>query len=67
MTPPTRTSVLVVDNEEAVRAMLQAALAHEEYDVVSAVSAEDALRKLGVLTFEVVITDLRFHGVDGIH
>ena len=67
MTPPTRTSVLVVDNEEAVRAMLQAALAHEEYDVVSAVSAEDALRKLGVLTFEVVITAVRFHGVDGIH
>jgi CheY-like chemotaxis protein len=36
MTPPTRTSVLVVDKEEAVRAMLQAALVHEEYDVVSA-------------------------------
>jgi DNA-binding response OmpR family regulator len=67
MKPPTRTSVLVVDNEEAVRAMLQAALAREEYDVVSAVSAEDALRKLGVLTFEVVITALRLHGVDGIH
>ena len=67
MTTPTRTSVLVVDHEEAVRAMLQAALAREEYDVVSAVSAEDALRKLGVLTFEVVITDLRFHGVDSVH
>ena len=67
MTTPKRTSVLVVDNEEAVRTMLQVALAREEYDVVSAVSAEDALRKLGVLTFEVVITDLRFHGVDGVH
>ncbi len=67
MTTPKRTSVLIVDNEEVVRTMLQAALAREEYDVVSAVSAEDALRKLGVLTFEVVITDLRFHGVDGIH
>jgi DNA-binding response OmpR family regulator len=67
MTPPTRTSVLVVDKEEAVRAMLQAVLTREEYDVVSAVSAEDALRKLGVLTFEVVITAVRFYGVDGIH
>jgi DNA-binding response OmpR family regulator len=62
-----RTSVLVVDSEEAVRVMLQAALARDEYDVVSATSPEDALRKLGVLTFEVVITDLRFHGVEGIH
>jgi DNA-binding response OmpR family regulator len=67
MTNSKRTSVLVVDNEEAVRAMLQIALSRDEYDVVSAVSAEDALRKLGVLTFEVVITDLRFQGVDGIH
>jgi DNA-binding response OmpR family regulator len=67
MTNPKRTSVLVVDSEEAVRSMLQMTLSRDEYDVVSAVSAEDALRKLGVLTFEVVITDLRFHGVDGIH
>jgi DNA-binding response OmpR family regulator len=62
-----RTSVLVVDEEDETRAMLQMALARDEYDVVSAVNAEDALRKLGVLTFEVVITDLRFRGVDGIH
>ncbi len=67
MTNPKRTSVLVVDNEEATRAMLQVALSRDEYDVVSAISPEDALRKLGVLTFEVVITDLRFHGVDGVH
>ncbi len=62
-----RTSVLVVDSEEAVRSMVQVALSRDEYDVVSAISPEDALRKLGVLTFEVVITDLRFRGVDGIH
>jgi DNA-binding response OmpR family regulator len=66
MTNSKRTSVLVVDSEEAVRSMLQLALARDEFDVVSAVNAEDALRKLGVLTFEVVVTDLRFHGVDGI-
>lgn len=67
MTNLKRTSVLVVDREEPVRAMLQVALSRDEYDVVSAVNAEDALRKLGVLTFEVVITDLRFQGIDGIH
>jgi DNA-binding response OmpR family regulator len=67
MTNFKRTSVLIVDSEEAVRSMLQNVLLRDEYDVVSAISAEDALRKLGVLTFEVVITDLRFRGVDGVH
>ena len=67
MTTSKRTSVLVVDDEDDVRSMLQATLLRDEYDVVPAVSAEDALRKLGVLTFEVVITDLRFPGIDGIH
>jgi DNA-binding response OmpR family regulator len=67
MTTSKRTSVLVVDDEDDVRSMLQTTLLRDEYDVVSAVSTEDALRKLGVLTFEVVITDLRFPGIDGIH
>jgi DNA-binding response OmpR family regulator len=67
MTTAKRTSVLVVDDEDDVRGMLQTALLRDEYDVVLAVSTEDALRKLGVLTFEVVITDLRFPGIDGIH
>jgi DNA-binding response OmpR family regulator len=67
MTTSKRTSVLVVDDEDDVRSMLQTTLLRDEYDVVLAVSTEDALRKLGVLTFEVVITDLRFPGIDGIH
>jgi DNA-binding response OmpR family regulator len=67
MTTSKRTSVLVVDDEDDVRSMLQTTLLRDEYDVVPAVSTEDALRKLGVLTFEVVITDLRFPGIDGIH
>ena len=67
MTTAKRTSVLVVDDEDDVRSMLQTALRRDEYDVVLAISPEDALRKLGVLTFEVVITDLRFSGIDGIH
>ncbi len=67
MTDLKRTSVLVVDKDEEVRTMLQAALSRDEFDVVLAVNAEDALRKLGVLTFEVVITDLKFRGIDGVH
>ena len=67
MTTILRTSVLIVDDEDAARAMLQVALSREEYDIVTAVSAEDALRKMNVLSFEVVITDLRLPGVDGVH
>lgn len=67
MTTPQRTSVLVVDDDEDARTLLQTTLARDEYDVVSAASTEDALRKLSVLSFEVVITDLRFSGLDGVH
>ena len=65
--PQQRTSVLVVDDDEDARAFLQTTLTREGYDMVSAGSTEDALRKLSVLSFEVVITDVRFPGVDGIH
>ena len=67
MTTSKRISVLVVDAEESARSLLQTALLRDEYDVVPAINPEDALRKLGVLTFEVVITDLRFSGIDGVH
>ncbi len=67
MTIPKRPPVLVVDDDASARALLLLALSREECDVVSAVSAEEALRKLTVLTFEVVITDLRLPGLDGVH
>jgi DNA-binding response OmpR family regulator len=67
MNLPQRTSVLVVDDDEDARAFLQTTLTREGYDMVSAASTEDALRKLSVLSFEVVITDVRFPGIDGIH
>ena len=62
-----RASVLVVDDDDSVRAMLTQTLTRDECDVVPAVSAEDALRKLAVLSFEVVIADLRLPGLDGVH
>ncbi len=67
MASSTRISILVVDADESMRSLSQATLQREEYEIMLAVNPEDALRKLGVLTFEVVITDLRFSGHDGIH
>lgn len=61
-----RPPILVVDDDVDVRAMLQAILSRDEYDVTTAASFEDALRKLSVLTYEVAIVDLRLPGLDGI-
>jgi DNA-binding response OmpR family regulator len=67
MTQSPKPSILVVDDDEEARAMLQLVLARDEYEVTTAASAEDALRKLAVLSFEVVVTDLRLPGMDGVH
>ena len=67
MTAPKRAPVLIVDDDDGMRAILTQILTREECDTVSAISAEDALRKLAVLSFEVVITDLRLPGLDGVY
>lgn len=66
MTQSKKPSILIVDDDEEARAMLQLVLSRDEYEVTTAVSAEDALRKLAVLSFEAVVTDLRLPGMDGV-
>jgi DNA-binding response OmpR family regulator len=67
MTLVKRPPILIVDDEEEARAMLQLVLSRDEYDVTAAISTEDALRKLSVLSFDVVLTDIRLPGIDGVH
>jgi DNA-binding response OmpR family regulator len=67
MTQVKRPPILIVDDEEEARTMLQLVLPREEYDVIASISTEDALRKLSVLSFDVVITDIRLPGIDGVH
>ena len=67
MTQVKRPPILIVDDEEEARAMLQLVLSRDEYDVTAAISTEDALRKLSVLSFDVVLTDIRLPGIDGVH
>jgi DNA-binding response OmpR family regulator len=62
-----RPPILVVDDDEDARNMLQLALSRDEYDVTTASSSEDALRKLAVLSFDVVIADIVLPGIDGVH
>jgi len=58
--------VLVVDDEENLRHMLQTLLKREGYDPVGVPSVDSALRELGNLPYDIVITDLRMPGRSGL-
>jgi DNA-binding response OmpR family regulator len=63
---PERPTVLIVEDDSEVRTLLQAALTREEYDVTLAPSGEDALRKMSILAYDLIITDIRLPGIDGV-
>jgi two-component system, OmpR family, response regulator MprA len=58
--------VLVVDDEPAVRAALDRALALERYDVTLATDAPDALARLQTRTFDLIVLDVMMPGMTGI-
>lgn len=58
--------ILIVDDEEITRKNLAHILTKENYSVSSASDGEEALRKLETSEFDVIITDLKMPGVDGI-
>src|SRR3989337_2967616 len=63
---PDRPTLLIVEDEDQLRELLHAALAREDYDVTVASSGEDALRKMSILSYDLVITDIRLPGIDGV-
>jgi|HubBroStandDraft_1064217.scaffolds.fasta_scaffold31336_3 DNA-binding response OmpR family regulator len=50
--------VLLVDDDDAVRATMNATLEHRGFDVVAARSVTEALRLIATVNFDVLITDL---------
>jgi len=64
--PPMPASILVVDDDPASRDGLVDVLRDEGYDVRAAQSAEEALEVLETSEFELVVSDLRMPGMDGI-
>jgi two-component system response regulator FlrC len=58
--------LLVVDDDEGLRSFLEAALSSEGYQVTLAVDGADALRRLDATGFDIVLTDLKMPGVDGL-
>jgi len=61
-----RPTVLIVDDDDDLRTLLQSALSREEYDITVAASGEDALRKMSILSFDLALTDIRLPGIDGV-
>jgi two-component system response regulator GlrR len=58
--------ILIVDDDPNILEVLAMRLESRGFDPVKAVSAEEALEKLETESFEVVLTDLRMEGMDGI-
>src|ERR1700676_1607433 len=55
---PVTHKVLLVDDDDAVRAMMNATLERKGFDVVAVASVIDALRHITTESFDVLITDL---------
>lgn len=58
--------ILIVDDDEAARSSLGEALAREGYQITLAQSGEEALNVGQQHEFDVVLTDLRMMGIDGL-
>lgn len=59
-------TILVVDDERALRYFLKRLLEREGYEVVTAASGEQALGELQARAFDLALVDLKMEGLDGL-
>ncbi|CAN5447757.1 hypothetical protein BH23ACI1_BH23ACI1_08510 [soil metagenome] len=64
--PAGRPRILVVDDEANIRDLLSKTLALAEYDVDLAPDGRTALERLRMVPYDLLITDLKMPGVDGL-
>jgi excisionase family DNA binding protein len=64
--PGRRARVLVVDDEETIRELLLKTLALAEYEVDVAPDGRTAVDRMRMIQYDLLITDLRMPGVDGL-
>jgi excisionase family DNA binding protein len=64
--PGGRPRVLVVDDEASIRELLSKTLALAEYDVDLAPDGRAAIERLRIIPYDLLITDLKMPGVDGL-
>jgi len=65
-TPVGRPRILVADDEEVVRDLLSKTLALAEYDVDVVPDGRSAVDRLRILPYDLLITDLKMPGIDGL-
>lgn len=61
-----RCKLLIIDDEEEIRDMLSFGLAQSGYEVATVGSGEEALELARRERFDLVITDLKMPGLDGV-
>lgn len=65
-TGSSRPRILVVDDEASVRDVLSKTLSLAEYEVEVAADGRSALERLKLMPYDLLITDLKMPGVDGL-
>jgi DNA-binding response OmpR family regulator len=66
-TPTIKAKVLIVDDDETVRASLSLILEYGDFEVATAASVNDALKLIGAQAFDVLLSDLHMPGAgDGL-
>ena len=66
MAGPRKGAILVVDDEEIMRDILETLLAREGYDVSVAASGAEGLELARALPFDAALVDIMMPGFDGI-
>lgn len=64
--PDSRPRVLVVDDEASIRDLLSKTLALADYDVDVSPDGQSALERLRLFDYDLLITDLKMPGMDGL-
>lgn len=62
---PTKPSVLVVEDDAAIRRLVHMVLQREGYSVESAGDGMEAVLKLGVVDYDAIVLDLMMPNLDG--
>ena len=58
--------ILVVDDDDGIRELVKEYLSQNEYLVTSSNSAEDALEKVKIIKFDLIVLDIMMPGINGI-
>src|SRR5262250_691853 len=66
MTTSRKGTILVIDDEEIMREILETLLTREGYEVKLAASGEEGLELARALPFDAAVIDIMMPGIDGI-